>query len=287
VFDGAYHGGVLSFAGGGSPVNVPHDWLVAPYNDLEYAAALVRRHGADLAAILVEPMLGSGGCIPGTPAFLRGLRDLASDCNALLILDEVMTSRLSFGGRQALLDITPDLTTAGKYLGGGLSFGVFGGRADVMDRFDPRRSDALAHAGTFNNNVLSMAAGHAALSRVLTAEALDALNARGDHLRERLNALFAYEGVALQATGLGSLLTLHATDRPIRNAGDLAGSDLRVKDLLFFDLMARGIFLARRGMMALSLPLGEAECDCVLGAMLEIVELRQALLPQRHAVQLM
>ena len=287
VFDGAYHGGVLSFAGGGSPVNVPHDWLVAPYNDLEYAAALVRRHGADLAAILVEPMLGSGGCIPGTPAFLRGLRDLASDCNALLILDEVMTSRLSFGGRQALLDITPDLTTAGKYLGGGLSFGVFGGRADVMDRFDPRRSDALAHAGTFNNNVLSMAAGHAALSRVLTAEALDALNARGDHLRERLNALFAYEGVALQATGLGSLLTLHATDRPIRNAGDLAGSDLRVKDLLFFDLMARGIFLARRGMMALSLPLGEGECDCVLGAMLEIVELRQALLPQRHAVQLM
>lgn len=281
VFDGAYHGGVLSFGGGGSPVNVSHEWVVAPYNDLEQARALVQQHGADLAAILVEPMLGSGGCIPGTPAFLQELRGLATACGALLVFDEVMTSRLSWGGRQAQLGIAPDLTTAGKYLGGGLSFGVFGGRADVMSRFDPGRPDALAHAGTFNNNVLTMAAGHAALSQVLTPVALEGLNARGNRLRVRLNALFDREGVALQVTGLGSLLTLHATAAPLAAAHDLAASDGRVKDLVFFDLLARGVFLARRGMMALSLPLGDAECDAIGAAVADIVHARRNVLPQR------
>lgn len=87
-------------------------------------------HRKDLAAILVEPMLGSGGCIPGEPHFLQGLRALADETGALLILDEVMTSRLSFGGRQSQLGVRPDLTTLGKYFGGGTSFGAFGGQAD-------------------------------------------------------------------------------------------------------------------------------------------------------------
>ena len=93
VFNGAYHGGVLAFGGGGSPVNVPHDWLVARYNDLDDVRALVQTHGPDLAAILVEPMLGAGGCIPADADFLHGLRALADGCGALLIVDEVMTSR--------------------------------------------------------------------------------------------------------------------------------------------------------------------------------------------------
>ena len=145
---------MLSFGGAAGAVNVPHDWLRAPYNDLEAAAEHVRRDGEQIAAILVEPMLGSGGCIPGTPPFLQGLRRLADDCGALLVFDEVMTSRLSPGGRQAQLGVMPDLTTLGKYIGGGLSFGAFGGRRDLMERFDPHRADALRHAGTFNNNVL-------------------------------------------------------------------------------------------------------------------------------------
>ena len=106
VFDGAYHGGLLSFGRGGSPINVPHEYVVAPYNDLAAAEALVREHGPALAAIIVEPMLGAGGCIPGEPAFLHGLRALASGCGALLVFDEVQTSRLSIGGRQAQLGDT-------------------------------------------------------------------------------------------------------------------------------------------------------------------------------------
>ena len=93
VFNGAYHGGVLSFGGGGSPVNVPHDFVVVDYNDLDAARAQVKNIGNDLGAILVEPMLGAGGCIPGEPAFLHGLRALADDCGALLILDEILRVR--------------------------------------------------------------------------------------------------------------------------------------------------------------------------------------------------
>lgn len=267
VFEGAYHGGVLTFAGGGSPMNVPHDFPLARYNDLDSVAALMQAHGDDVAAILVEPMLGAGGCIPGEPAFRRGLRTLADASGALLLLlDEVMTSRLSFGGRQATLGLVPDLTTAGKYLGGGLSFGVFGGRSEIMELFDPRRPDALAHAGTFNNNVLSMAAGYAGLTRVLTAEALVGLNSRGEQLRARLNGVLWSQGVAMQFTGLGSLMNLHATVAPVRSPEDLHGTDSRMKDLVFFGMLERGVHFARRGLIALSLPFGDAECDELVAA---------------------
>lgn len=105
----------------------------------------------------------------------------------MLIFDEVMTSRLSPGGLQSRLGIVPDMTSFGKYLGGGLTFGAFGGRADLMAHYDPRRPDAWAHAGTFNNNVLTMAAGVAGLTKLYTPEAADRLNRRGDALRRRLN----------------------------------------------------------------------------------------------------
>lgn len=279
VFEGAYHGGVLSFGGAAGAVNVPHAWLMAPYNDLDAVRAHVQRDGAALAAILVEPMLGAGGCIPGEAAFLRGLRQLADDCGALLIFDEVMTSRLAVGGRQSLLGIRPDLTTLGKYFGGGLSFGAFGGRRDVMQRFDPRRADALGHAGTFNNNVLSMAAGLAGLRQLWTPAAVDALNQRGERLRARCNALFDARGLALQASGLGSLMTLHPTRRPLRNAADLAGCDGRVRDLLYFALLERGVFMARRGMTALSLPFGDAEVDTFVAALDDALAAHAAVLP--------
>ena len=103
-------------------------------------------------------MLGSGGCIPATREFLVALREATRQVGAVLIFDEVMTSRHSAGGLQARLGITPDLTTLGKYMAGGMSFGAFGGRREVMEVFDGHRPGTLAHAGTFNNNVLSMAA---------------------------------------------------------------------------------------------------------------------------------
>lgn len=255
VFQGGYHGGVLTFASGHSPVNVPHDFVLGRYNDLADTTALARKHAAELAAILVEPMQGAGGCVVGQPAFIEGLRQLADETGALLIFDEVMTSRLAPGGRQQQLGVRPDMTTLGKYIGGGMSFGAFGGRQDIMAQFDPRTPGHLSHAGTFNNNVLTMSAGIAGLSRLYTPEVALALNARGDRLRERLNAACRNSGAALQFTGLGSLMNLHATREAILRAEDSPAEGQAVRDLFFFHMLEQGFYLARRGFIVLSLPL--------------------------------
>ena len=244
----------------------------------EAATALINQHADKLAAIIIEPMLGGGGCIPAEPGLLRALRDGADRAGALLILDEVMTSRLAPGGLQEVHDIRPDLTTLGKYIGGGMSFGAFGGRADIMDRFDPRRPDALAHAGTFNNNVLTMSAGLTGLTEIYTPAMARTLNATGDDLRDRLNTLFRTQGVPMQATGMGSMMTIHMTDQPIRAPADVVSLDPRLKELLFFDLLEHGIWTARRGMIALSLPIGKDECGKLIHAVDEFVTTRMPLL---------
>ena len=277
AFGGGYHGGVFTFAGGGSPINAPFEFVVAPYNDTEATLALIARHGPSLAAVILEPMQGSGGCLPADPDFLRAVAAAAREAGALLVLDEVMTSRLAPGGLGASRGVTPDLMTLGKYIGGGMSFGAFGGRADLMDRFDPRRPDALPHAGTFNNNVLTMAAGYAGLTELFTPEAAAALNARGEALRARLNALCATAGAPLCFTGIGSMLAVHTQAGPVRTPGEAARDDAKLKELFFFDLLAQGIWLARRGMMALSLPVGDAECDRLVGGVEEFLASRRSL----------
>ena len=278
VFDGGYHGAVFGFAGGGSPINAPFPYVVAPYNDLDATRALIEQHADDLALVILEPMIGSGGCIPATADFLTMLRVETTRVGALLILDEVMTSRLSPGGLQAVRGIKPDLTTLGKYIGGGMSFGAFGGRADLIDRFDPRRADALPHAGTFNNNVLTMNAGLAGLTEIYTPKAALALNARGDRLRDRLNALCQAADAPVQFTGLGSMLAVHMMLGTIRSPTDAAKGDPKLKELFFFDMLSHGIWLARRGMMTLCLPIGDAECDKLAAAVDEFLASRQSLL---------
>ena len=282
VFEGGYHGGVLYFAGGrGIPINVPHEFLLGRYNDAAQARALIAEHGADLACVLVEPMLGSGGCIPAEPDFLQALRDATAQVGALLIFDEVMTSRMSAGGQQARLGITPDLTTLGKYIGGGMSFGGFGGRRDLMERYDPRRRDAWPHAGTFNNNVLTMAAGVAGLTEIFTPAAADALFARGERLRARLNALSA--GLPMRWTGLGSLMTVHFADRDVRSPADAALGNAELRELFFLDMLAAGFYLARRGMIALSLEIGDAEMATFRAAVQEFVAARRPLIARATA----
>jgi glutamate-1-semialdehyde 2,1-aminomutase len=269
VFEGAYHGSVMSFPPGGNAINVPHEFIVGPYNDIDGTLTLVREHGDGLAAILVEPMLAAGGCIPGDPPFLRFLRESSLEIGAVLIFDEIQTSRLSPSGRQGLLGIEPDLTTLGKFYGGGLPFGCFGGRRDLMERFDPRRADALAHPGTFNNNTLTMAAGTAAVSGVLTAEALEALNRRGDRLRERVLDVFDRTGAPFTVTGLGSLMTIHPTGSRSRTP--------YLHKLLFLDLLSAGVYLAARGFIALSFAVGAADLDRFIAALESVLEKRRAL----------
>jgi glutamate-1-semialdehyde 2,1-aminomutase len=283
VFAAGYHGGLLTFGGGQSaPLNAPYDFVIAPYNDSDATRELIRANAGDLAAVLVEPMQGAGGCIPADQEFLAMLRAETTDCGALLIFDEVITSRLSWGGVQAIMGITPDLTTMGKYLGGGLTFGAFGGRADIMNLFDPRRHGALMHAGTFNNNTMTMAAGVAGLTHRFTPETAEALNQRGDQLRERLNQVFDTAGVAMQVTGMGSIMNLHASDRRLCNAADLADAVPAARELAFFDLIEQGIYLANRGLMTLSLPMTDDDCDTLVAAVEDFIGRRHAVLPARR-----
>ncbi|MBC2669286.1 aspartate aminotransferase family protein [Novosphingobium piscinae] len=241
VFQGAYHGSVLTFSGN-NDVNVPFKTIILPYNDIEALLATFAGRADQIAAIIVEPMLGAGGCTPGTAEFLSTCRELCSDSGAVLIFDEVQTARLHFGGRQSQLGIFPDLTVVGKFFGGSLPFGCFGGRKDIMQQFDPRAVGAIAHAGTFNNNTLTMAAGIAAIDQHLTAEALDQLSARGDRLRTEINAVFERQGAPYHATGIGSIMNIHPNHGP---------DSKYLRQLIYLDLINSGIFVAARGLISL------------------------------------
>ncbi len=278
-FAGCYHGGFLTFTAKENPLNVPIPTVVAPFNDIAGTAALIDAHAGALAAVIIEPMVGGGGCIPADAAFLHMLRERTARHGIVLIFDEVMTSRLAPGGLQAKLGITPDLTSLGKYIGGGFTAGAFGGRADLMERYDPRQAVPLQHSGTYNNNVFSLRAGIAGLSRVYTPAAAIALNASGDALRERLNAICQRADAALQVTGLGSMLAFHARRGAITSPAEAAQGAAGVRELLFYDLLAHGIYtMPRRGFMALSLPLTEGDFGLLAAAVEEFVSARRSLL---------
>lgn len=273
AFSGGYHGGFFSFAGGGpSPMNAPFDAVLAPYNDAEATRDLITAHAGTLAAVILEPLMGGGGCIPAEPGFLAMLREETARHGIVLIFDEVMTSRLAPGGLHERMRVTPDLVAFGKYLGGGASFGAFGGKAALMDRLDPRRPDALTHSGTFNNNVLTMAAGVAGLEQVFTPERVQALNDSGDRLRQRLQETADARGAAVRVTGLGSMLAIHPGNGPVRRPADLDGASNAVRKLLHLELLLRGFYLARRGFMSLSLPLTEADHDALVTAFAAILD---------------
>ncbi len=265
AFDAAYHGGLLNFGPGGEPLRAPFEFGLLPYNDTAAVEAEFARHGGDIACVLVEPMMGSAGCIPGDSAFLAAVRRLTAASGAVLIFDEVMTSRLAVGGAQELLGITPDMTTIGKYLAGGLSFGAFGGRGDLMAAFDPHRG-GLAHGGTFNNNAFTMAVGAAVHETLIDADALATVNKRGDTLRDGLNERFASSSLSFCASGWGSLNTVHPVDGPVRTPADLRGADPRWRELFFFALLEAGFYLAPRGYLAISMDITDDDVDAFLDA---------------------
>lgn len=275
-----YHGGVLTFAHGGSPLNLPMPFLFADYNNVEATVALIREHAKDLAAVILEPMMGGGGCIPATREFLVAVREATLESGALLIFDEVMTSRLHYRGLHGAHSVYPDLMSLGKYLGGGASFGAFGGRADLMDRFDPAKPGAFSHGGTFNNNVLSMAGGMAGFTQVLTEEASREINERGDRMRAALGQAFDKHGVAGVVLGCGSLMNVHFVPGPVTSPKPLDAVDPRILTLYHVEMLLRGQHVTPRGMLALSLPFGEAEADGFVAAFDDFLATHRTLLPR-------
>ncbi len=271
VFAGGYHGGVLYMADYAARSNAPFEFVTGTYNDLEATLSAAAGAEQEIAAILVEPMMGGGGAIVADTEFLVGLKDFADRRSIVLIFDEVMTSRNGPGGHQGETGVTPHMATFGKYLGGGFSFGAFGGQHDIMRRFDPYDPDALPHAGTFNNNVTSMAAGLTGMRDIFTPERAAAHAARGEALRAKLNQTIARHGLAAQVTGAGTIMCFHFHGEPVRNPEQTKLTRPEAYALFHLEMLKRGIYFARRGYMSLSLELTEEDDAALLAAFDEVL----------------
>ena len=271
VFHGGYHGGILYFASGAAPWNAPYEFVVAPYNQAGETIKLINENAESLAALIIEPMLGSGGCVPTSAEFAQQVFAAAKKVGAVVIADEVMTSRHGPRGMFDLLGVQADITTFGKYIGGGFSFGAFGGRADLLDQFDTspeaNRDKVISHAGTFNNNISSMSAGCVVLGEVFTADVAVAHTARGDEFRKSVATVLARHKLPVSVSGFGSMMSLHALAHAPQTPLDVAKRDNKLQELVFFGLLERGIYTAARGMINLSLSLTDDQLAKVLDAL--------------------
>ena len=278
AFNGAYHGGVIKFPDGPCKLNLPFDFVLADYNDTEGAEEAIRNTGDELAAVIVEPILGAGGNIPGNRAFLEMLRRVTRDVGALLIFDEVKTARLGPAGTQGILGIVPDLTTLGKFIGGGLTTGAFGGTAEVMAHFNPKLQGNWNHAGTFNNNVCSMAAGYAAMSKVYTPQRAAEFFDWSESFRLSLNEMFAAKAVPMYANGMGSIIAIHFSSKPTRRATDISKGCRALRPLLHMELLLNGVLVCSRGDFFLSLPMTEEHLSKARSALEKFIERHKSLI---------
>jgi glutamate-1-semialdehyde 2,1-aminomutase len=247
----------------GVPACVLQNVLVAPFNNLAAMASVMAENEGQIAAIIVEPMLGAGGVVPAADNYLRGLRELADKYGALLIFDEVITFRLSSGGMQETENVKPDLTALGKIIGGGFAVGAFGGRREIMEVFNPENSDSISHSGTFNGNHVTMAAGLVTLE-LYDSAAVTRLNKMGERMRNGFSGAFTSNGIKAQVTGIGSVIGVHWTDEIIVNGGDVvrgAKKSGNLSLLLHLELLNQGIFSSSRGMYILSTPMAEEDVD--------------------------
>jgi glutamate-1-semialdehyde 2,1-aminomutase len=255
-FEGCYHGHVdalLVKAGSGAmtfgspsspgvPPEVTQHTHVAQFNDLASVRQTCEAAGKDIAAIIVEPVVGNMGVVPPEPGFLTGLRALADRHGALLIFDEVMTGfRVAHGGAAARYNVRPDLVTLGKVIGGGLPVGAYGGRRDLMQQVSP--VGPVYQAGTLSGNPLAMAAGIATLDALAEPGVYEALEEKSRRLEEGLAAAAAKAGVKARVQRVGSMLTLFFADGPVRDYASACRSDTEAYGRFFRGMLARGVFL--------------------------------------------
>ncbi len=257
-FDGCYHGhadsflvkagsGVATLGIPGSP-GVPEDivanTLAVPYNDLEAVRQVFEREGADIAAVILEPVAANMGVVPPGEGFLQGLRQLTSDNGALLIFDEVITGfRLALGGAQEYFGITPDLTCLGKIIGGGLPVGAYGGRRDIMEHIAP--VGPVYQAGTLSGNPLATAAGLATLEALDRPGIYEALEQRAQVLVAGLNDIASRYGIRCIIQRMGSMFTcFFGLDNPVKDFKGASSADTDAYGRYFRAMLDEGIYIA-------------------------------------------
>ena len=250
----------------GIPENTFQNVLVVPWNDQEALKQTVTHHRDDVAAVIMEPIMTAAGIISATQDYLEFAREITEIEGIVLIFDEIVTFRLAPGGAQQLYGVTPDLTTIGKFIGGGFPIGAFGGKKEIMSIFSPSADifssgvGKVKHSGTFNGHPVIMSAGLATMNE-LTPEEIKRINSLGDLFREKLNReVFDALRIKAHAKGVGSLSCIHYTldkignYRDARRASDQAGN---LPALVHLELINNGIWIAERGEIALSTPMTE------------------------------
>ncbi|WP_024872568.1 glutamate-1-semialdehyde 2,1-aminomutase [Tolumonas lignilytica] len=274
-FEGCYHGhadcllvkagsGALTLGQPNSP-GVPADFakhtLTCTYNDLNSVAAAFDNYGPDIACIIVEPVAGNMNCIPPVPGFLEGLRALCDLHGALLIIDEVMTGfRVSLQGAQGYYGITPDLTTLGKIIGGGMPVGAFGGKKEIMAYIAP--TGPVYQAGTLSGNPVAMAAGLAMLTAIQQPGLYEQLSAKTQQVAEGLKLAAAKYGIALAVNYVGAMFGFFFTDEPeITQFEQVKQCDIHAFKQFYHLMLAEGIYLAPSAYEAGFLSLAHSDAD--------------------------
>jgi glutamate-1-semialdehyde 2,1-aminomutase len=247
----------------GTPPSVLEDVVVLPFNRPELAVRRIEQHARSLAAVIVDPVPNRAGLMPASPELLQGLRAVTSAHGILLIFDEVISFRVGYHGAQGHFGVRPDLTTLGKIIGGGFPVGAVGGRAEVMAVFDPSGGPPrVPHAGTFNANPVTMAAGLASM-RLMDRAAFDRLAEFGAKMRAGIAACFKDAGIAGSVTGVGSLFRVHPSDRALidyRSSRQDPAEAARLDRIVRF-LLDHGALVSTTGLGCLSTPMGDAEIE--------------------------
>ena len=249
----------------GLPPAVLKEVVVIPFNDPAAARSILEEYTGELAAVIVEPVLGGSGMVPADQEYLDALREFTEVDGSVLIFDEVISFRVAHGGAQEHYGIRPDMTTFGKIIGGGFPVGAFGGRRDLMDLYDPTTGPAVGHAGTFNGNPMTMVAGAVTLED-LTPDVYDRLEPLTESLRQGVRDACAELDVPVQVTGLGSLFGIHFLDRPVRTYRDVHSGDRDLRQRVFWGLMNEGILSTANLVGAVSNPMGQGEVDTFVEA---------------------